>query len=179
MLSYNQSVLEQQLSKGMDAPIGWPWKLFMLSVVVFSTVAALYLGLNFGFKDLYLKSKNSELDENLKQLELKEEQRQNLVNIHSQMANIAGVLKSRNLAVPVLEAVQANALRQVNFATLNVLFGKKGTILKITGSAPSFESLSQQLEVFKSVGNAKEVVLNSSSIDSKTNRIKFTMTVSL
>lgn len=174
---YNQSALEQQLAQGIKTSVGWPWKLLTFSVVVFATVSALYLGMNYGFKGIYLKSKSAELDKNLKQLELKEEQKQNLINIHSQMANISDVLVSRNLAYQVFGFLENSTLKQVKLDSLSLVFAKESRNWKIIGNAQNYETLAQQLEIYKSIDNVKSVDLNSSSYDTQTKLIKFTATI--
>jgi hypothetical protein len=154
-----------ELSRENPTTGGWSWRIFMFSFFVLVVVIAFYIGLNFGFKP-YLNSQINKLDSELKQISqsISEGDQNKLMLFYSQAANISNLLKNRKLTTPLFLWLEKNTIPDVGFNKFNL--NKIGNQLNLGGIAKSKESALNQILVFQSSPEIKNVVLNSlSSID--------------
>ena len=164
-MAYKQSAIETELGKQEKLRTGWPWRLMFVAFLVFGSMAAIFLGIIFGFQP-YLKSQLSAVDAKLNQLvaSISDEQQKNILNFYSQLSNIGGVLNSRNQATKYVDFLEKNVLKSVYFNLVSLSFKEGAATISADGQTLNYDSLAQQIEVFKEAPEIADVILGSSRI---------------
>ncbi len=149
-MAYTQSALETELNKSRTAATGWPWKLLTLSLAILLTVVAVYLGMRFGFQ-MYLESRLNSADAEYKRItkSVSSEQQKEVFAFYSQLSNIDTLLRSQLKGSDVLDIVEKNTLKQIALSSLDFSSTGKNLQIKLDGSAPSYDAITQQLQQFK------------------------------
>ncbi|MDI6717796.1 MAG: PilN domain-containing protein [Patescibacteria group bacterium] len=162
-MPYTQSFLEEQLKKGGNISIGWPWKLFTFSAIAFTTMIAVFLGIKLGYQS-YVKTQLEKVDQNITQLNasFSEEQEKNFMVFYSQLNNIQSLIQDRRLASAFFDFLEKNTIKSVYYRNTN--FDFKNSEVKLDGIAPNYEIISQQMEIFGKSSQIVRVVLNSSKM---------------
>ncbi len=163
MSQYTKSALEQQLKTPTKMPVGWPWRLLIFSTIILGTATISYFGITLGYKP-YLNSQISVLDSKINDLSktIGNDQQKNLITTYSQLVNIQNLLDSHTVTSKLFDLLEKNTLTQVYYVSLDLSLLEKR--LKIDGSAPSYDILSQQLEVLRKTPNIERVIVNDSKI---------------
>lgn len=161
-MAYTQSALEQQLKSGKQET-GWPWRLLLLSGVIFLTTVAIFAGMQYGLLP-YLVSETKTTDQEINKLSsaVSEEQVKNFSNFYSQLSNIQNLLKNHMNGSDFVNLLETKTLKNIYFKSMGV--DLKGYVVKLEGSAPSYEVLSQQLEIFKQSPGISDVSLDGASL---------------
>ncbi len=162
-MQYTESILEEQLKRGEKLPVGWPWRLLLFTVLVFSVLTTIYLGMVLGYKP-YLNSRIKSLDKEINNLTqaIDDTQQKNLANFYSQLVNIQNLLAHHPNASKLFDFLEKNTHNQVYFLSLNLSLAEKN--LKIEGSASDYEALAQQLEIFRKAPEIERVFLEDSKL---------------
>ncbi len=171
--SFNQSILEQELFKKDSIKIGTPWRLLTIAFITLLTTAVLFLGLKFG----YLPFLNSQLENTDKKIEdltasINEQDAQKIFTFYSQLFNINDLLRSRYSSANLLNIIEANTLKNLYFTSFN--FNLEEKQIAIEGIAPSYEALSQEMEILKKAKEIKNIKLESArTLEEKGGGIRF------
>lgn len=178
-MAYTQSALERELMKKEVIKLGAPWRLLIMGFIVFGTAVGIFLGMKFGFQP-FLESQVNKEDQKIKQLlgSFTADQVADSQVFYSQLINISDVIESRNLATPILEILEKNTLKNIYFNNLNYSVTNKE--IKLSGIAPNYDALSQQLEVFKNSPDVGKVLMdNASQAEGRSQSIQFSMRLKL
>ncbi|MBI5401514.1 hypothetical protein HZB05_01665 [Candidatus Wolfebacteria bacterium] len=162
-MAYKQSAIETELGRQEKLKTGWPWRLMFVAFLVFGSMVAIFLGITFGFQP-YLKSQLSAVDTKLNQLvaSISDEQQKSILNFYSQLSNIGGVLNSRSQATKYVNFLEKNVLKSVYFNSINLSFKERAATISADGQTLNYDSLAQQIEVFKEAPEIADVVLGNS-----------------
>lgn len=169
-MPYNtQTLLEQELSKTDKNIVGWPFKLLSFALIVFALVGGLYLGLEYGFKGIYLSSKMKAVDNKLNSIEFRGEQKNNLINFYSQIYNINDILSSRKIASKYVEILEKSTIKEISYDNININSANKKFTIEVRGKANTFGTVAQQVELYKKIEGVKNVSFSSLSSEVKNN----------
>ena len=161
----NQSTINQQIAE--KVPVGWPWKLFLFSLLVLLITFVTYFGLAFGYKpflDNRIQAIDASLDELSKTVPL--DQQQDLIRFYSQLANLQRLLKDHIFASKIFPFLQTNTNKSVAINSLEMKTSERR--LSLDGIAGSYEIFSQQLEAFNISPQIENLLVNeSSAVDGK------------
>jgi len=178
-LAYTQSAIEQQLKSGSSQETGWPWKLLFLSGAVFITTGIIFAGMQYGLFP-YLEAQTKKTDQDINKLgsAVSDEQVKNFSNFYSQLNNIQNLLKNHNRGIDFVSLLETNTLKNIYFKSMNV--DLKGYVAKLDGLAPSYEVLSQQMEVFRQAAGVSDVNLDGANLsEEKGGGVNFSMRLML
>lgn len=164
MPQYTKALAEQFASA--RATLGWPWKLLVFSLFIFSFSIFLYFGMLAGYKP-YLNSEINRLNESINQLGLavKEEDRASFLSFYSQIVNLDKLLDSHVQGLTVFEILEKFVHPNVYFQNANVLFASN--LIRLQGTAKNYEALIEQLKAFEDAPLVERAVFDSSSKDEK------------
>ena len=155
---YSKSILEQELNKGEELQVGWPWRMMVFSAIVFLTTAGIFLGAEFGFKR-YLKSQINQTDSQIDALtrSIPEEQQNSFLVFSAQANNIQKVLNDRYNTPQFFSFLEKNTLKNVFYKS--VALDTKERTVNIDGVAPDFNILAQQMEIFRNATDTIDKVI--------------------
>ena len=104
-----QSALEEQLKKGEQLSIGWPWRLLTLMIVVFSLSVFIYIGMMFGYKP-YLNSQVKELENEIFFLNqsIDKTKQEQLISLYSQFANVQKLIDAHGITSGIFDLMEKN-----------------------------------------------------------------------
>jgi len=177
MPQYTQSALEEGLKRAERLPIGWPWRLLLFSIIVFGATLAIYLGIGLGYKS-YLNSQIKTIDTKIAGLSqtVGEDEQKNLVNLYSQLVNIQNLLNSHISASKIFAWLEKSTAAQIYYLSLNLSVPAKE--IQLEGSAPNYNILAQQLELFRQAPEISKVFLgDSTAMDDGTIRFSMRLTI--
>lgn len=159
-MPYGQSVLEKELTRRNGAKIKVPWRLLLIAFLTFSATVAIFLGLKFGYLP-YLNSRIEKVNREINQLtvSISEEDVQNFFGLYSRLVNIDNLLNNRYRSTKALELLEKNTIKSVFYTDFHYDFKDKTFTLE--GRALNYETLSQQLEIFKKLPAVKNLKLES------------------
>ena len=162
-MAFNKTLLEQELKKGEELQVGWPWRIMVFSAMVFITTAGIFLGVEFGFKT-YIKSQITQVDSQIDELtrSIPEDQQKSFLIFSAQANNIQKVLNDRYNTPSIFDFLEKNTIKNVFYK--GVTFDAKELTVNIDGVAPDFNILAQQMEIFRNAtGTISKVSLGRSS----------------
>lgn len=170
MAPLNQNIAEQFKPEGL--PVGWPWRLFIFSLLVFSIVILGYLGLNFGYRP-YLESKIEEMDAKISDLtsQVPLAEKEKLILIYSQFANLQKILNNRLFSSKIFPILEKITNLKIYYTVLDLKVDELKLIL--TGAAANYGVLSEQLAVFDVEPMIKKYNLNHSQLNDISNYVDF------
>lgn len=171
-----QSVLESQLKKGEHANIGWPWRLFLLSVVVCVLTVLLYGGMRFGYES-YLQSQIDGVSETTRTLEqeIKQAIAGDLVNFYSQLANLQSILTSLTFSSRYFTLLEGVTHQSLYFDSLDI----NEREIVATGMVASPTALTQQFEKLRTTHEFANFVVDSVAFNTASKLYEFKMTITL
>ncbi len=171
-MQYTKSVLEEQLKIGEKLAVGWPWRLLLLTIIIFAILTAIYFGMIFGYKP-YLNSQIKNLDKEIDVLNqaIDESQQKNLTDFYSQVINVKNLLDRHPTPSKVFEFLEKNTSDKIYYISLNLSLDEKD--LKLEGSALDYGALAQQLELFNRAPETEKVFLQDSKLSEE--RIRFSI----
>ena len=149
---------------------GWPWRLFLFSVLIAATSLVAYVGMEFGYK-FYLQSQIQAKDQAIKDLTQKvsEQDQEKFINFYSQMANLKVLLDEHIIVSKIFPFLETNTNKLVYFNVLD--FNFKDRRLSLEGFAQSYEILAQQLEALNRAPEVNQLLVNESQTQG--NIVKF------
>ncbi|MFA5084429.1 MAG: PilN domain-containing protein [Candidatus Paceibacterota bacterium] len=157
MPEYNKSVTEKFLEPE-KLPVGWPWRLFIFSIVLFVLVLFIYFGMIWGYQP-YLNSSRQSLDGKINEIggTISEADRENFVNFYSQLVNLQSLLGNHVKGSNIYNFLETNTNQGVYYdgADLSAV----DHLIRLDGVANSYDNLFQQLAAFEQAPNISKVVL--------------------
>jgi len=140
-------------------PIGWPWRLFLLTLGLFTFSVLLYLGLAFGYSP-YLNSQIEMKRSELSQLAIPQEDRQILGQASSLLANLEGILNNHILSSKLFSVLERVTNQKTYYTNANLKVPQRE--LELRGFVESYEILAQQLEAYEQAEEIESYSLNES-----------------
>jgi hypothetical protein len=165
MAQYNQSVAEKFMEPE-KLPVGWPWRLFLFSLVIFALVIFVYLGIIWGYQP-YLQSQKESLDKKINEIggAISETDRENFINFFSQLINIQTLLNTHIKGSNIYSFLEKNTNKGIYYETADLSTSEHS--LKLTGSARSYDNLVQQLVAFEQAPEIERTILEQSQTAEK------------
>ena len=154
--------------------VGWPWRMFILFVLLFACAVITYLGLLFGYKP-YVESQITGAEDELKNLsaQISSEEQSNFVEFYSQISNLKGMLAKHVFSSKLIPLIEAATDQKVVYTATN--FTIPDRTLKIQGFASSYEVLAGQLALYENSPWVEKVVLDDSATTGA--NVKFTLRI--
>lgn len=156
-MPYTQSILEKQL-KTNDFLIGWPWRIFVLMLIILVLSISIYLGIDFGFRS-YLNSQIKYLDQQLANLNqaIDESSKNQLVGVYSQFVNVKQLLNNRKTTSNFFAFIEQNTYSTINYSSLKADINSME--ITIDGAAPDYNTLTKQVALFEKSSLVERVSL--------------------
>lgn len=165
MPQYSKNVSEQFLEPE-KLPVGWPWRLFLFSIILLALVLFIYFGIILGYQP-YLKSERQSLDKKINEIggAISETDRGNFINFYSQLVNLQSLLNKHIKGSNVYAFLEKNTNQGVYYEGANISVAEH--FLRLEGIARSYDNLVQQLVVFEQVPEIQKVILEESQAAEK------------
>lgn len=156
MIQYSRSPQDQ--FKSEDYTIGWSWRLFIFSIIVFAAAALLYLGMTVG----YLPTLGSQIDEVQKKTDdinnsISAADKERLFNFYSQVFHIQDLLQGHLVSSRLLGFLEQNTNKNVFYNSMS--FSADTALIELSGGAASYGDLVGQLEAFRRQSAVTSVLL--------------------
>ncbi|MDO8557530.1 MAG: hypothetical protein Q7R98_03685 [Candidatus Jorgensenbacteria bacterium] len=155
--------------------IGTPWRVLIISFIIFALAIFIELGLAFGYEG-YLNGKIAAADSQIQTLAASVAQKQQeFVTFYSQVVNLKSVLEKRSFTANVFTFLERNVIAPVYFTEADISTPRQEVALK--GFAPTLGDLSRQIAVIEAdQKNVKDVVLNEVNLQGGGVGFSFTIT---
>lgn len=146
MAQYTRSLIEK--FDAQDTTPTWPWRLLVLSVVIFGFMLLTYLGLAFGYR-AFVDAQIASIDQSIEQLaqEVPVDQQQALLRFYSQVANLDSLLAQHVFSSKVFPLFERSTNTSVVYTKLELDVDQRSVVLD--GFATSYAVLAQQLEAYR------------------------------
>src|SRR3989344_916653 len=156
-MPYTQSILEEQL-KTDNLSIGWPWRIFILMLIILVLSVSVYLGIDFGFKS-YLNSQIEDLNQQLAALNqaVDKSSKNQLIGVYSQFINVRQLLNNRKTTSNLFAFIEQNTYSTVNYSSLKL--DVNSMEIAIDGAAPDYNTLIKQVALFEKSALIEKVSL--------------------
>lgn len=161
-MPYTQSTLQSELSKQREASAGWPWRLVTLSFVILLAVAAVYVGMKFGFEEAYLKRALTQADAEYSKTskQVSPDEQKQILSFYSQLNNIGTLLKKQGIGSSYLDMIEKNTLKGVIYTNMDMKIDDRTATIKMDGKTSAYPMIVQQMELYKRLPNIKDVKLS-------------------
>lgn len=145
-----------------ELPVGWPWRFFLFSLLVFLTTLIVYAGLSFGYKP-FLTAQIEEQEAAIAQLSrtIPKKQQEDFVTFYSQLVNLQTLLKNHVFVSKIFPFLQNNTNRFVYYTLIDLRLGERR--LGLEGVAANYGVFSQQLQAFTVAPEVESLIVNESS----------------
>ncbi len=159
----NQPIFREQFVNE-PAAVGFPWRLFIFSLVIFLLSIFIYFGLKVGY-ETYLKNQATRLDGELNQLAnaVSQQDQQQFVNFYSQLVNLKTIFASHVFSENVFPFLEKDTLPQVYYTDAKFVSG--GTTLDLAGQAASLQVLAEQMAEFEQAPELQSATLLATSFN--------------
>ena len=165
MPQYAKNITEQFMEPE-KLPVGWPWRLFLFSLVFFALVLFIYFGMIWGYQP-YLKSERQSFDKKITEIggAVSETDRANFVNFYSQLVNLQSLLNNHIKGSNIYTFLEKNTNQGIYYegASLSVT----EHFLRLEGVARSYDNLVQQLVAFEQTPEIEKTILEDSQTAEK------------
>ena len=174
MLQYTRSANEQFFKEHLE--VGWPWHMFLFTLILLLSVTLGYFGLHFGYRP-YLLGSIADTESKLIGLALgvEKESQDNFVTFYSQIANVKTLLANHVTTSKLFPLLESVTHQKIVYTSTNLILSEK--TLKIEGLAQSYEVISAQLVLYEGASWVEKVILDSSSLGDKS--VKFSVRLKL
>ena len=161
-MEYPRTLIEEQLQRPEDIEVGWPWRFLVFAIFIFGLMVVIFLGIRFGYEP-YLNKKAQGLDTQIseKNQSLNQVQVDNFVKFYSQVFNFKTLLDKHIFGSNILKFLEENTLKALNYTAFGLDMTRQE--IKISGITPNYETLSQQLELFRQNDSVKDISFQNSS----------------
>src|SRR3989338_3259204 len=158
---FAQNIREQFEPENL--PVGWPWRLFSVSLIIFLATVISYLGLVFGYEP-FLVSKISEIDQEFEQLaqSVPKEDQEKFSQFYSQLANLKSLMENHIVSSRVFPLLEQITNKKIYYASADLKISERK--LELEGVADSYEILSEQLESFSRNSSIERFIFNQSQL---------------
>jgi len=165
MAQYTKNITEQFMEPER-LPVGWPWRLFIFSLILFALVVFVYLGIIWGYEP-YLRAQRQSLDQKITEIggAISEADRENFVNFFSQLVNLQNLLDSHIKGSNIYSFLEKNTNQGVYYEGGNLSVAER--YLRLDGIARSYDNLTQQLVAFEQAPEIERVILTESQTADK------------
>ena len=165
MAQYTKNVTEQFMEPER-LPVGWPWRLFLFSLILFALALFVYLGIIWGYEP-YLRAQRQSLDQKITEIGgvINESDRENFVNFFSQLVNLQDLLNSHIKGSNIYSFLEKNTNQGVYYEGGNLSVAER--YLRLDGIARSYDNLIQQLVAFEQAPEIERVILQESQTADK------------
>ena len=138
--------------------IGWPWRIFILMLIILVLSVSVYLGIDFGFKS-YLNSQIEDLNQQLAALNqaVDKSSKNQLIGVYSQFINVRQLLNSRKTTSNLFAFIEQNTYSTVNYSSLKL--DVNSMEIAIDGAAPDYNTLIKQVALFEKSALIEKVSL--------------------
>lgn len=163
---------------GEKLPIFWPWRVFVLSLIVFIFSILIYLGMELGMKNYYSKE-ITRVKSNIDQLaaSLSDEEREALLNMYSQFVNIEKIFKNQKENVYLLfDFIEKNTHPEVNYQDFS--FDKINKEIRLSGTSLNYQFLVSEIKSFEENKAVKKVISDNVKLR-KDGTIQFSLKIDL
>jgi hypothetical protein len=156
--------------------VGWPWRLFLFSLLVLVVVGVLYVGLESGYK-IYLNDQIGRQDQAIEELSqsISAEDQEKFIAFYSQLANLQALLDNHQVTAGIFPFLEEKTNRFVYYDFVDFKPAERKLVLE--GVALSYEVLAQQLEAFNRAREVEGLVVQESQ--SVGNRVQFRLSLIL
>src|SRR3989338_6144773 len=160
MPQYSKNVAEQFIEPE-KLPVGWPWRLFIFSVIVFALILFVYFGIVFGYQP-YLEAQRQSLDKKIAEIggAISETDRENFIKFYSQLVNLQTLLKNHVKGSNIYTFLEKNTNQGIYYEGANLSVPEH--FLRLEGIARSYDNLVQQMVVFEQSPVIEKVILGES-----------------
>ncbi len=174
MAQYTRSANEEFFKEHLK--VGWPWHMFLFTLVVLLSVILTYFGLSFGYKPFLLRSITDTESKLIGlTLDVERESQDNFVTFYSQITNVKTLLAKHVITSKLLPLLENETHQKVVYTSANLILSEK--ILRIEGFAQSYEVLSAQLVLYEGASWVEKVILDNSSLGDQS--VKFSVRLKL
>lgn len=151
-----------------------PWRILILTLVVFIFTVLIYFGMLFGYGP-YLKSKTRTLDQKLSVLNqsVDEIQQKQIITFFSQMTNIQTLLSKYKTFSQIFDFIERNTYPKVSYSDFK--FSAAEMEIKIEGTAPDYNYLIKELALYNQSPEVKTVHLENSSSQEGSKDVRFSV----
>ena len=158
MLNYNPNVsagVKQTNSAGV------PWRLLVISAVLFILCIVIFLGMEFGYTP-YLNGEIQKADASIADLSktLKDGQQKDVIRLYSQLYNVNSLYASHVYPSRIFTFLEKRILPTVRVTSLDIDISK--LVLKFDAVAPDLDTVVLQVSTIQGDENIKQAVLVSS-----------------
>lgn len=155
-----QNNLQSQFVTESTSSIGFPWRLFLFSTIIFLFSLFVYFGIKFGY-GAYLETRARDLDRDIENLanRVSEADQERFLSFYSQLANLKQVINGHYFTANVFSFLEKNTLPNVYFR--DARFTGENAKLELRGEAENGDAFIAQLALFDSRPEVVSSVLES------------------
>ena len=155
-------------------PVGWPWRLLSVALILFLASIFIYLGLIFGYGP-YLESQIAKADVEIKTLTdtVSKDDQERFIQFYSQLSNLESLLNNHILSSKIFPQLEKISNKKVYFNIANIKVENK--LMELDGVADSYAVLGEQLEAFNQTKEISRYILNQSQAEEGAVRFKVTL----
>ncbi|KKU94365.1 MAG: hypothetical protein UY26_C0002G0147 [Candidatus Jorgensenbacteria bacterium GW2011_GWA1_48_13] len=170
--SPQNSLREQFVTENI--PVGFPWRLFTFSLILFLFSIFVFFGLRFGYAS-YLTNQTSALDKKIQDLSsrVSVEDQARFIGFYSQLANLKKILDRHGFPGNTFSFLEKQTVGEVFYTDAD--FRAEDSKLILKGLAVSSEVLIAQLSLFDRAPEVANVFLNQTNVDR--GGVTFTLTL--
>lgn len=158
MLNYNPNI-----SSGGKQTVsaGAPWRLLIISAVLFILCVVIFLGMDFGYTP-YLNSEIQKADASIADLSktLKDGQQKDVVRLYSQLYNVNSLYASHVYPSRIFSFLEKEILPTVRIISLDADIQK--LVLRFDAVAPDLDTVVLQVSNLQGDSNVQQAILISS-----------------
>lgn len=153
----NQPIFREQFVTE-PGEVGFPWRLFIFSLVLFLLSVLIYFGMKFGY-ETYLNKQSANLDGQLEALSnsVSQKDQQQFIGFYSQLVNLKAILGQHVFAGNVFPFLEQNTLPQVSYT--DAKFAVKDDMLTLMGQTASLQTLAEQMAEFEQSSQLQSATL--------------------
>lgn len=144
-------------------PVGWPWRLLTLMIVVFLLSIFIYIGMIFGYKP-YLNSQIKKLENEIASLNqsVDKTKQEQLISLYSQFINVQKLIDSHSITSGIFDLMEKNTYPSVRYNNLTIDVNSREIV--IDGAAPDYDTLIKEAALFDSLPEIENITLNNAKI---------------
>ena len=159
-----------------NLPVGWPWRFFSVSLIIFLTSLLIFFGLTLGYGP-YLRSQILETDAKMNQLleTVSKEDQEKFAQFYSQLVNLKNLLDNHIASSKIFPWLEKITNQKVYYSNFNLRVPEKE--LELEGLADSYAVLGEQLEAFNQAPEIERYLINQSQASG--NLVQFKVTLKL
>lgn len=155
-------------------PVGWPWRLLSVALILFLGSIFVYFGLVFGYGP-YLESQIKKADNEIQALTdtVSKEDQEKFIQFYSQLSNLKSLLDGHIFSSNIFPQLEKITNKKVYYSAVNIKI--EGRVMELDGVADSYAVLGEQLEAFNQTKEISRYILNQSQAEEGVVRFKVTL----